>query len=184
MEQETLPLTNGFPNRYWGWGNEDDELAARCYVHGLQLSRPPTTVGRFRAVRHLKATRGSGHYDSFRAFRGFLHDGLTALNDSVYQIIVDHSPERFLNSVAWSSHLCDYSRLLHNLNISVTEWTNKTRSGSSLAKHSARKWDQLARLLLYTHLVVDTKDLERQTILPSSDTRESWYWFLHFYGWI
>jgi hypothetical protein len=30
---------NGFPNNYWGWGGEDDELRRRCEAAGLQ-ARP------------------------------------------------------------------------------------------------------------------------------------------------
>ncbi|TPP39777.1 UDP-Gal:betaGlcNAc beta 1 4-galactosyltransferase polypeptide 4 [Fasciola gigantica] len=175
--------TNGFPNRYWGWGNEDDELAARCYLHGLQLTRPRTFVGRYRAVRHLKATRGSGHYDSFRAFRSFLRDGLSALSSTTYRILEDSSPERLLHHAHQTktvANVCNYSKLLTAFNITISDWLEKACAPEGWAD----RWDALARLLLYTHLVVDVDLMRYQTIQPASKSRESWYWFLHFYGWI
>lgn len=31
---------NGYPNNYWGWGGEDDELRRRVQRIGLQIDRP------------------------------------------------------------------------------------------------------------------------------------------------
>ncbi|KAA0192239.1 hypothetical protein FBUS_04601 [Fasciolopsis buskii] len=180
--------TNGFPNRYWGWGNEDDELAARCYLRGLQLTRPRAFVGRYRAVRHLKATRGSGHYESFRAFRSYLHDGLSALNDTSYRILINNSPEHLLHHpfhkmMMMVPNMCDYSELLADLNMTMSDWLKYARSEIVPLAQWADRWNRLARLLLCTHIVVDT-DRMQQPIQPNSKTRESLYWFLHFYGWI
>ena len=35
---------NGFPNNYWGWGGEDDELVKRVHAVGLRPARPPQEV--------------------------------------------------------------------------------------------------------------------------------------------
>ena len=32
---------DGFPNSFWGWGGEDDELGRRVVAHGLQVELPP-----------------------------------------------------------------------------------------------------------------------------------------------
>ena len=33
---------NGFPNDYWGWGGEDDELRRRVQACGMRVTRPAT----------------------------------------------------------------------------------------------------------------------------------------------
>ncbi|KAM9691835.1 beta-1,4-galactosyltransferase 3 isoform 5-T7 [Dama dama] len=43
---------NGFPNEYWGWGGEDDDIAARVRLAGMKISRPPTSVGHYKMVKH------------------------------------------------------------------------------------------------------------------------------------
>lgn len=32
MTVQQLRSINGFSNRYWGWGGEDDDLADRCAI--------------------------------------------------------------------------------------------------------------------------------------------------------
>jgi hypothetical protein len=38
---------NGFPNDYWGWGLEDDQLRLRAAASGVRVVRPPAGAGRF-----------------------------------------------------------------------------------------------------------------------------------------
>nr|XP_010998208.1 sialic acid-binding Ig-like lectin 6 isoform X3 [Camelus dromedarius] len=38
---------NGFPNTYWGWDQEDNEIAARVKLSGMLLSRPHLLFGRY-----------------------------------------------------------------------------------------------------------------------------------------
>ena len=40
LSGEQMERTNGFPNNYWGWGGEDDELRRRSEEAGLELLRP------------------------------------------------------------------------------------------------------------------------------------------------
>jgi len=35
---ESFEKINGYPNEYWGWGYEDDELLRRCMKNGLELN--------------------------------------------------------------------------------------------------------------------------------------------------
>lgn len=43
---------NGFSNAYFGWGGEDDDLAARLKFKSLAIKRPPRHIGRYFALPH------------------------------------------------------------------------------------------------------------------------------------
>uniref|UniRef100_A0A8D1FHC2 Beta-1,4-galactosyltransferase n=1 Tax=Sus scrofa TaxID=9823 RepID=A0A8D1FHC2_PIG len=38
---------NGFPSTHWGWGREDDDIAARLKLSGMPLLRPHLLFGRY-----------------------------------------------------------------------------------------------------------------------------------------
>ncbi|XP_022104366.1 uncharacterized protein LOC110986643 isoform X2 [Acanthaster planci] len=43
---------NGFPNVYWGWGGEDDEIWERVKEVGLPVSRPKGPHGYYDVIKH------------------------------------------------------------------------------------------------------------------------------------
>ncbi|XP_003766757.1 beta-1,4-galactosyltransferase 3-like [Sarcophilus harrisii] len=43
---------NGFPNNYWGWGGEDDDIASRIFLNKMFITRPPAAFGRYRMLKH------------------------------------------------------------------------------------------------------------------------------------
>uniref|UniRef100_A0A8C8S8A2 Beta-1,4-galactosyltransferase n=1 Tax=Pelusios castaneus TaxID=367368 RepID=A0A8C8S8A2_9SAUR len=43
---------NGFPNEYWGWGGEDDDIFNRISLNGMKVSRPDVRIGRYRMIKH------------------------------------------------------------------------------------------------------------------------------------
>jgi hypothetical protein len=43
---------NGYSNRYWGWGSEDDDFLVRLWAHGVPIERRP---GRYRSLVHSGA---------------------------------------------------------------------------------------------------------------------------------
>ncbi|XP_053499270.1 beta-1,4-galactosyltransferase 3 [Ictalurus furcatus] len=49
---------NGFPNQYWGWGGEDDDIAARVRLSGMKIVRPPVAVGHYKMIKH-KGDKGN-----------------------------------------------------------------------------------------------------------------------------
>ncbi|XP_076869404.1 beta-1,4-galactosyltransferase 3 [Brachyhypopomus gauderio] len=43
---------NGFPNNYWGWGGEDDDIGIRVSLAGMVISRPSLNMGRYKMIKH------------------------------------------------------------------------------------------------------------------------------------
>ncbi|XP_068108362.1 beta-1,4-galactosyltransferase 3 [Hyperolius riggenbachi] len=75
---------NGFPNEYWGWGGEDDDIATRVRLAGMKISRPPVSVGHYKMVKH-KGDRGNEEnphrFDLLiRTQRMWTQDGMNSLS--------------------------------------------------------------------------------------------------------
>ncbi|XP_054479390.1 beta-1,4-galactosyltransferase 1-like [Anoplopoma fimbria] len=45
---------NGFPNTYWGWGGEDDDIYKRIIFRGMSISRPNSLMGKYRMIKHKR----------------------------------------------------------------------------------------------------------------------------------
>ncbi|XP_033858359.3 beta-1,4-galactosyltransferase 3 [Acipenser ruthenus] len=74
---------NGFPNQYWGWGGEDDDIATRVRLCGMKITRPPISVGHYKMIKH-RADRGNEQnphrFDLLmRTRRSWHSDGLNSL---------------------------------------------------------------------------------------------------------
>ncbi|TRY91136.1 hypothetical protein DNTS_020424 [Danionella cerebrum] len=52
LSKEQFLKINGFPNNYWGWGGEDDDIFNRINSRGMSISRPDSLIGRCRMIRH------------------------------------------------------------------------------------------------------------------------------------
>ncbi|CAN2387759.1 N-terminal region of glycosyl transferase group 7 [Pristimantis euphronides] len=52
---------NGFPNKYWGWGGEDDDIAVRIRLSGMSITRTPLNLGRYKMIPH---DRDSGNEEN------------------------------------------------------------------------------------------------------------------------
>jgi hypothetical protein len=86
---EAFANINGFSNRFWGWGGEDDNLLARLrFKTGLeQCKRPPREHGRFIHVKHppqLKTGR-NGKF-AFSCDENCMASGLSDLNYSLVSL--------------------------------------------------------------------------------------------------
>ncbi|KAE8621229.1 hypothetical protein XENTR_v10004732 [Xenopus tropicalis] len=58
MTREQFQKVNGYSNKYWGWGGEDDDLRQRVVVQKMTVVRPPAEVARYTMIFH---TRDSGN---------------------------------------------------------------------------------------------------------------------------
>ncbi|KAM6924242.1 beta-1,4-galactosyltransferase 1 [Xenentodon cancila] len=52
LSKDQFLKINGFPNNYWGWGGEDDDIYNRLVFKGMSISRPSGEVGKCRMIRH------------------------------------------------------------------------------------------------------------------------------------
>ncbi|OWA49958.1 Beta-1,4-N-acetylgalactosaminyltransferase bre-4 [Hypsibius exemplaris] len=79
---------NGFPNIYWGWGGEDDDLSLRVRSSGYNISRYPAALARYKMIKHDSDPSNPANpirFDLLRAAaKRFTTDGLSNLQ---YKII-------------------------------------------------------------------------------------------------
>lgn len=54
MSKEQYLKINGFPNNYWGWGGEDDDIYNRLASKGMSISRATGEIGKCRMIRHQR----------------------------------------------------------------------------------------------------------------------------------
>ncbi|KAB1273758.1 Beta-1; 4-galactosyltransferase 3 [Camelus dromedarius] len=75
---------NGFPNTYWGWDQEDNEIAARVKLSGMLLSRPHLLFGRYHMLEegqypsHKQSPQSPGLLAPIR--RRWWHDSMNSLS--------------------------------------------------------------------------------------------------------
>ncbi|XP_056415870.1 beta-1,4-galactosyltransferase 3-like [Hyla sarda] len=74
---------NGFPNTYWGWGGEDDDIAMRIRLSGMSISRTPLSLGRYKMIPHDRDSgneENSHRYNQLRKARTtWKEDGMNSL---------------------------------------------------------------------------------------------------------
>ncbi|TSM04858.1 Beta-1,4-galactosyltransferase 3 [Bagarius yarrelli] len=79
---------NGFPNQYWGWGGEDDDIAARVRLSGMKIVRPPVAVGHYKMIKHKG---DQGNEQNPRRFDLLKHTRLNwksdGLNSLTYELL-------------------------------------------------------------------------------------------------
>ncbi|CAH1799518.1 unnamed protein product [Owenia fusiformis] len=87
MKREHFEKINGFSNMFWGWGGEDDDLAARVKHHKLKITRYPMEIARYKMIKHAKDTPNPSRFkillDGWKRFKS---DGLNSLQYKVLDI--------------------------------------------------------------------------------------------------
>uniref|UniRef100_A0A8C2T6B7 glucosylceramide beta-1,4-galactosyltransferase n=3 Tax=Coturnix japonica TaxID=93934 RepID=A0A8C2T6B7_COTJA len=95
---------NGFPNAFWGWGGEDDDLWNRVQYAGYSVTRPEGDTGKYKSIphHHRGEVQFLGRYALLRKSKERQAlDGLNNLNyfpnvtyDALYKnITVNLTPE-------------------------------------------------------------------------------------------
>ncbi|XP_061661938.1 beta-1,4-galactosyltransferase 1-like [Syngnathoides biaculeatus] len=52
LSKEQYLRINGFPNTFWGWGGEDDDIYNRIVYRGMSISRPNMLIGKYKMIKH------------------------------------------------------------------------------------------------------------------------------------
>ena len=106
-------MLNGFSNEFWGWGGEDDDMAARIKVLNLKVERYSSKIARYVMIRHNQEEANK--------------DRLKILNTSRFRMKVDGIKNLNYNVL---------SRLREQLftNISAVLWPNSSERKISTQK--------------------------------------------------
>ncbi|KFO73302.1 Beta-1,4-galactosyltransferase 4, partial [Cuculus canorus] len=94
LTRDQFSKVNGFSNKYWGWGGEDDDLRIRVEMQKMRVVRPSATVGRYTMIFH---NRDHGNEEN-RGRMKLLHEvsktwKTDGLNSCSYKLLsVEHNP--------------------------------------------------------------------------------------------
>lgn len=90
MSKDQYLKINGFPNNYWGWGGEDDDIYNRLASKGMSISRPSGEMGKCRMIRHERDQKNEPNPQRFNRIahtRETMHrDGINSLSYKVVKI--------------------------------------------------------------------------------------------------
>ncbi|XP_056103364.1 beta-1,4-galactosyltransferase 4 [Rhinichthys klamathensis goyatoka] len=94
MTTEQFHMVNGFPNSYWGWGGEDDDLRKRVELQKMTILRPSPEVARYTMVFHKRDSGNQVNKDRMQLLRRtpqmWKKDGLNSCSYKVRSI--DRAP--------------------------------------------------------------------------------------------
>jgi len=54
LSKSQFTKVNGYPNRYFGWGGEDDDMHNRVVTKKLKIIRYPINIARYTMIKHKK----------------------------------------------------------------------------------------------------------------------------------
>ncbi|XP_049421284.1 beta-1,4-galactosyltransferase 2-like isoform X2 [Epinephelus fuscoguttatus] len=93
LSKEQFLKINGYPNTYWGWGGEDDDIYRRIIYSGMSISRPDPEVGRYKMLRHKRDLHNEPNPRNPNKLRHTYltmnEDGINSLNYTVKEIVKD-----------------------------------------------------------------------------------------------
>ena len=80
ISTDHFALINGFSNRFWGWGGEDDDIRKRLLNKHLEITRYPLDIASYTAIPHKRPTENPDRLKiQIENFKLFDVDGLNSL---------------------------------------------------------------------------------------------------------
>ncbi|XP_047992714.1 beta-1,4-galactosyltransferase 4-like [Leguminivora glycinivorella] len=105
MKDDHFLLVNGYSNRYWGWGGEDNDMYWRIRLAKLPIMRYNKNIARYLMLPHYLAERNEHRYDILNKYgmsrARHIENGLSSLKYTVVfkksyplfsHIVVDVNP--------------------------------------------------------------------------------------------
>ncbi|XP_066430322.1 beta-1,4-galactosyltransferase 1 [Eleutherodactylus coqui] len=90
LSKQQFEKINGFPNNFWGWGGEDDDIYNRIVSRGMSISRPDGITGKCRMIRHDRDAKNDPNpkrFDLIAHTRQTMNsDGINSLTYSVRSV--------------------------------------------------------------------------------------------------
>ena len=84
---------NGFPNTFWGWGGEDDDIYNRIIFRGMLISRPDILTGKYKMIKHSRDLHNEQNPENAakldKTKLTMDQDGINTLKYTVKEIVKD-----------------------------------------------------------------------------------------------
>ncbi|CAF4929408.1 unnamed protein product [Pieris macdunnoughi] len=91
MTLEQFTKVNGFSNKYWGWGGEDDDMFYRIKKMNYHIARYKMSIARYAMLDHKKSAPNPKRYQLLsQTSKTFQKDGLSTLEYDVVQVVQHH----------------------------------------------------------------------------------------------
>ncbi|XP_023656385.1 beta-1,4-galactosyltransferase 4 [Paramormyrops kingsleyae] len=98
MSKEQFSYVNGFSNKYWGWGGEDDDLRIRVGIQKMKVVRPPAAVGRYTMIFHKRDSGNAVNRNRMRLLERtrkiWKNDGI---NSCLYKMLSVERTKAYIN---------------------------------------------------------------------------------------
>ncbi|NXY47070.1 B4GT4 galactosyltransferase, partial [Ceuthmochares aereus] len=94
LTRDQFSKVNGFSNKYWGWGGEDDDLRIRVEMQKMKVVRPSAAIGRYTMIFHKRDHGNEENKGRMKLLRQVSKTWKTdGLNSCSYKLLsVEHNP--------------------------------------------------------------------------------------------
>jgi len=115
---------DGYSNKYWGWGYEDDDLLQRCIAKGIELK-----------TLELKNTGKSGKYLNFNGVNSYVRGKNTFNTNKDITFFVSFYPDKFI---------CDHTKPNDDFNVFTIPGYDLAISYNSFCRYSFCTFEALS----------------------------------------